>query len=336
MRRTRMIGEAPGAGAAPRRKLERCRICGGVLGGSLLVREMMFGTRERFLYDQCTDCGCLQIDDFPQDIARHYPGGYYSYDQRRHPRLKRLRRGRRRRWILSAPRAVSALMAFFSGSDELFHMYRRLGLTLGSQLLDVGAGSGGHVLELRDAGVADAMGLDPFLAQDVEWEGRVLVHRKALEDMTGAFDFVTFHHSLEHMPGPVEALSQAKRLLAPGGQVLVRIPTVSSEAFERYREHWVNLDAPRHFFLHSHGSLEIAALKVGLKVSRLWCDSTAMQFMASEQYQRDIPLMDPRSAAAGKGAGLFSRAQRKDYARWAAELNRNLRGDTICALLCAA
>lgn len=296
----------------------------------------MFGTRERFLYHQCTNCGCLQIDEFPQDIARHYPGGYYSYDQRRHPRLKRLRRGWRRQCILSAPRAVSALMAFSSGSDDLFHMYRRLGLRLDSRLLDVGAGSGGHVLELRDAGVADAVGLDPFLAQDVEWEGRMLVHRKAVEDMIGVFDFVTFHHSLEHMPEQVEALSQAKRLLAPGGQVLVRIPTVSSEAFERYGEHWVNLDAPRHFFLHSHRSLEIAALKVGLKVSHLWCDATTMQFMASEQYQRDIPLMDPRSTAAGKGAELFSRAQRKDFARRTVELNRNMRGDTICALLCAA
>jgi len=170
----------------------------------------------------------------------------------------------------------------------------------------------------------------------VEWEGRVLVHRKAIEKMIGAFDFVTFHHSLEHMPGQVEALSEAKRLLAPGGQVLVRIPTVSSEAFEHYREHWVNLDAPRHFFLHSHRSLEIAASNVGLKVSRLWCDSTAMQFMGSEQYQRDIPLMDPRSAAAGKGAKLFSRGQRKYYTCRAADLNRTFRGDTMCALLCAA
>jgi SAM-dependent methyltransferase len=299
----------------------------------MVVREMMFGTREEFCYHQCADCDCLQIDVIPEDIGRHYPADYYSYDLRRHHLLKRCRRGLRRRWILTAPGAAAAVLGAFSHSDQLFHMYRRLGLKLGSQLLDVGAGSGGHVLELRDAGVAGAIGLDPFLKDNVVLRGETLVYRKALEDMAGAFDFVTFHHSLEHMPGQVEALSQAKRLLAPGGQVLVRIPTVSSEAFERYREHWVNLDAPRHFFLHSHRSLEIAASKTGLKVSRLWCDSTAMQFMASEQYLRDIPLIRARSASTGKGGELFSSTERKEYARRTAELNRNLRGDTICAVL---
>jgi SAM-dependent methyltransferase len=207
-------------------------------------------------------------------------------------------------------------------------------MQLGCRLLDVGAGSGGHVLELRDAGVAGAIGLDPFLRENVVLQGETLVYSKALDEITGAFDLITFHHSLEHMQGQVEALSQAKRLLAARGQVLVRIPTVTSEAFERYREHWVNLDAPRHFFLHSHRSLEIAGSKAGLKVSRLWCDATAVQFTSSEQYLRDIPLIDQRSASPGTGRELFSNAQRREYARRTAELNRNLRGDTICAVLC--
>jgi len=312
-----------------------CRVCGGRLARGLRVREMMFGTREQFGYHQCAECGCLQIDEIPADIGRHYPEQYYSYDSRRQSRATRLRRGARRRWILAAPRAVVALIGLLSRSDELFHVYRKLGVKPGSRLLDVGAGSGKHVRELRDAGV-DALGVDPYLREDVSFEGRLLVRKAALREMTGKFDFISFHHSLEHMPAQAEVLAQARRLLAAGGRILVRVPTVTSEAFDLYQENWVNLDAPRHFYLHSHRSLEIVAAKAGLKLERLWCDSLGMQFMGSEQYRMDIPLMDPRSAAMAKGATLFSAAQREEYENRSRTLNRAMRGDALCAVMRAA
>ena len=40
---------------------------------------MMFGTRERFAYFECSACGCLQIETVPADMARHYPDNYYSF-----------------------------------------------------------------------------------------------------------------------------------------------------------------------------------------------------------------------------------------------------------------
>lgn len=312
---------------------DSCRLCSGEFEGHLLVREMMFGTRETFNYRQCKSCGCLQIETIPKDIARHYGGAYYSYDLRRHASLKRWRRGLRRRWTMVAPEWVTSLLGLISSQDPLFRIYRALGLKQNNRLLDVGTGSGGHVLDLQDAGIAEAIGIDPFLSKDVILDGRVLVHKKSIAEMTGEFDLITFHHSLEHMPDQFEALSHARRLLVPSGCVLVRIPTVTSDAFESYREHWVNLDAPRHFFLHSHRSLELVAARAGLALDRLWCDSTDMQFMGSEQYMNDIPLTDARSAAVTKRGGLFSRSQRRDYARKAEQANAALRGDSICAVL---
>ena len=151
--------------------------------------------------------------------------------------------------------------------------------------------------------------------------------------MAGQFDFITFHHSLEHMPDQIKPLVQASRLLSESGKILVRIPTVTSEAFEQYGADWVALDAPRHFFLHSHRSIEIAAGKAGLRVDDLWCDSSEMQFMGSEQYRKDIALNDSRSAAFGRRGELFGRSQRRSYRRRSRELNRLLRGDSICVLL---
>ncbi len=313
-----------------------CRICGGEFGRELNVREMMFGTRETFRYRQCSECECLQIEAIPQDIYRFYGKNYYSYDAKRHKKWKRRRRGARRRVVITGPWLAMALLRLFSSPDPVFRIYREMAIRLNYKLLDVGAGSGGHVLELRDAGLAGAVGLDPFIEEDIIVDGKILVYQRPLEEMTGAFDLITFHHSLEHMPNQLNALTEARRLLAPRGRVLVRIPTVSSEAFETYRENWVNLDAPRHFFLHSHKSLKLVAARAGLTVDRLWCDSTDMQFMASEQYLHDIPLMDERSVAINRRSGMFSSSQRREYANKAERVNHLLRGDCICAEMSAA
>ena len=69
----------------------------------------------------------------------------------------------------------------------------------------MGAGSGGHVLELRDAGIAGAIGPDPFLKQDVVVDGETLVYRRTPKEMTGTLDLITFQHSLEHMAQQIEA-----------------------------------------------------------------------------------------------------------------------------------
>ncbi len=297
---------------------------------------MMLGMGGEFAYCQCEACGCLQIEHVPEDIARYYPDGYYSYALSSLSPRKRRRRGARRRLVLAGPRALLPLLRLLSPADGMFHVYRQMGMRLTSRVLDVGAGAGTHVLELRDAGVPEAVGIDAFIGGDTIFESRRLVQKATLGELTGTFDFITFHHSLEHMPHQIEVLAQARRLLAADGQVLVRIPTVTSEAFETYRENWVGLDAPRHFFLHSHESLKLAAARGGLRLVRLWCESTAMQFMGSEQYIKNITLMDPRSAARDKRSSLFTPAQRKAYERRAAELNRLLRGDIIGAVFRAA
>lgn len=322
---------APAAGTAP-----HCRLCGGTIARTLDVREMMFGTREHFAYELCAACGCLQIATIPADIARHYPPGYYSFAVKPPGTLKRLRRRLKRSPILAAPHPVAGWLKRAFPRDRLLHLYRDIGVTTADRILDVGTGSGEHVLALRDAGVSKAVGLDPYVDADIMDGGGVLVHKRDLGAMTGEFDLVTFHHALEHVPDQVQSLAQARARLGARGRILVRVPCVSSWAFEQYGTNWVNLDAPRHFCLHSHQSMGIAAAKAGLVIDRLWCDATGMSFMGSEQYRRDIPLTDPRSFTRNKRGSIFSESERAEFERRATMLNAALRGDFICVLLSAA
>src|SRR3981081_1458949 len=60
-----------------------CRICGGRELGHLTAREMMFGRREEFPYQECRSCGCVQISEYPKNIGDYYPADYYSYEDSR-------------------------------------------------------------------------------------------------------------------------------------------------------------------------------------------------------------------------------------------------------------
>jgi hypothetical protein len=108
---------------------------------------------------------------------------------------------------------------------------------------------------------------------------------------------------------------------------VIRIPTVSSYAWKHYGVNWVQLDAPRHFYLHSLESMRFLVEQAGLKLSEVVYDSTAFQFWASEQYALNIPLYDDRSYAVSPKRSYFTKEQIAAFEKRASELNRTNLGD---------
>lgn len=298
---------------------------------------MMFGTRERFPYFQCRQCDCLQIAEFPMDMARHYPPDYYSFsavEAGPQPLWKRRLKAMALRHRLEGKGFLGGLVSRFVPLPATVEQwFAPAGIRTDSAILEVGCGQGHLMRHLAAIGFKSLTGVDPYVAGDIAYPDGVRIFRRKLEDMQGTFDLVMMHHAYEHMPDPLGVLRQSLRLLNRGGRLLLRIPLVSSEVWNTYGLDWVQLDAPRHFFLHSRKSLELAASKGGFRVDRVIYDSTGFQFWGSEQYRMDLPLFSKGSHALDPAASPFPPERIREWDARALELNRAEAGDQACFIL---
>ncbi len=285
---------------------EGCSICKSGLGKLHEAREMMLGLRGSFPYWECEACGCLSLAAVPTNLGQYYPDNYYSLQKIRKSWTRKLRSR-----IYLSP--LSFLVNWRSRTD--LDVIRRVHLKKSMSLLEVGCGSGRLLAELRELGY-NCRGVDPFVASDIHDHLGLRVERKHLADVQGVFDVILFRHSLEHMP--IESLELARRCLKKDGICVVCIPVIGW-AWREYGPDWVQLDAPRHVFLHTRKSFETHAEQSGFRVEQVVFDSTEFQFWASESYQKDIPLCEARPPA-------FLKKMR--MRRLAAALNRKGEGDT--------
>lgn len=308
-----------------------CRICGR--DGShdrYDAREMMLGTRERFEYFRCAVCGTLQIREIPQDLARYYPSGYYSYawtPESRESPLRRWVRSERDRFLLERRGWIGARAAERWPNAALGAVGHVEGLSKSWRILDVGCGGGVLVDQLHRLGYGGAEGFEPFLDEDVVWPSGARVRHGTLGQHAGDWDLVMMHHAFEHVPDPAATLRGIASLLRSGGRLLLRVPVVPSTAWSRYGRDWVGLDAPRHLHLFTVEGLQRLAAGFGFAPVRTDHDSSEQQFWASEQYRADLPLFDERSWVVHPERSSFSARQITAWRHEAKGLNRSRRGD---------
>ena len=307
-----------------------CEICQNKKGNKIhSVREMMLGFRDKFRYLECEACGCLQLLNPPRDMARYYPSDYTAFcgnERSQIVLLQRIRhylRKRRNQSFLKRQDWFGRLLARRYDHLQL-KAFVRIGARQEARILDVGCGSGTFLMDLKELGYENLLGVDRFIPQSIACSCGVRVMKGALEDLVGtSWDVIMFHHSFEHMPDPARVLQRVVDLLAPGGRCLIRIPVVGW-AWKHYGVNWVQLDAPRHLFLHTETSLRMLAGAVGLDVQNVSYDSNEYQFWVSELYMRDVTLASVRMRAP---RNVFSKSTLRDFRSRAARLNSERRGD---------
>lgn len=316
----------------------RCRICGNAEGNTRFVaREMMFGLRDEFEYFQCASCGCLQIGEVPADLSKYYPADYYSFHQpvntRPHSAFKYLLKRQRLKYSLGEKTFLGRFFTRVYEKPWFIDWLTKARVKIDDSILDVGCGDGFLLGELQDAGFRHLTGIDPSIERDICYANGVRLLKQRLEDVEGQFDFIMLHMSFEHLPNPLSDLRQLYRLLKPKRSVLIRIPVVPCYAWREYGVNWVQLDPPRHLYIHTAESIKLLADQVGFEVTDIVYDSTEFQFWGSEQYLRDIPLRSENSYSENPEGSSFSQEQIDLYKAKAGELNKVNDGDQACFYL---
>lgn len=309
-----------------------CPACdNGTARGPIEAREMMLGLRDEFTYYQCEECSTLFLDDPQQDMDRYYPRDYYSMRPPDTSPRSRLPFRLITQVMLTLPAPALEWLASRIDLKPQFVRYLA-GLDIGfdDPIADIGSGEGRLLRRMASCGFTDLSGFDPFVRHDRD-EGPIRIRRSDIHEIEDSFRLVMFNHSLEHVPDPLAALKAARSLVTPDGAILVRLPVVN-RAWDLYGTDWVALDPPRHITVPSPRGMELLAERAGLKVERVFYDSTSFQFWASERYVRDIPLQCDEDQLPVEVRDSEAANERK----WTAEsreLNRQRRGDTAGFIL---
>lgn len=318
-------------------KSMKCKICNTSSETELFeVKEMMFGYRDKFIYFQCPHCECLQISEIPSDISKYYPSNYYSFNANNVHGLKSTIKGIirkiRNNYAFNNKGFIGKIIYIYY-PNYVLKLMSEIKLNKENSILDVGCGSGALLYDLKELGFKKLLGVDPFIEKDILYQNNLKIQKKSVHQVDGKWDMIMLHHSFEHVADPLETLESVSKLLNNDGICLIRVPTASSFAWQHYKENWVQLDAPRHYFLHSVKSIHYLAEKVNLTVEKIVYDSTDFQFWGSEQYIKNIPLTDSNSLFVNSKSSVFSHNEIQNFKDKTAKLNQENNGDTFAVFL---
>ncbi|RPI59868.1 MAG: class I SAM-dependent methyltransferase, partial [Ignavibacteriales bacterium] len=305
-----------------------CKICNHNSKNQILnVREMYFGTRELFEYLECSNCGCLQLLNTPKDYAVHYPKDYFTFQQKHEGKIKSILNRYRDKAAMGDKSFLGNILYKKFGEPTYITRLKVVGVGLNDSILDVGCGQGILLHKMKESGFDNVFGIDPFIDETIVYKNGLKILKKDLSDMVGVYDLIMFNHSFEHMENPLQVMKKSNELLKLNRTLLIRIPVADSYAFNHYKENWCSLDAPRHLYLHTKKSIKLLAEQSGFEVKKISYDSRSWQLWGSEQYTKNISLLDDRSYYISPKNSIFTKNQIDEFEKKTIELNKNSEGD---------
>lgn len=128
----------------------------------------------------------------------------------------------------------------------------------GARLLDVGCGSGGFLATMQRLGwQVEGSDFDPVAVRAAQARGLSVREGDLLElgYADQSFDALTMRHLIEHVYQPLELLQEARRILKPGGQLVLLTPNTLSWGHRHFGADWRGLEPPRHIQLFNNRNI---------------------------------------------------------------------------------
>jgi SAM-dependent methyltransferase len=213
---------------------------------------------DSFLAVRCRRCGLVYLNPRPDnsELDRIYPPDYHAFN-------------------------------FSEGEFGFVYKVRRrlearrlldccAGLDADARVLDIGCGDGFHLDLLREFGKPGwrLEGVDSS-ARAAEAAARrgLTVHRSFVQDCPvppESVDLALMIATIEHVDRPPEVLAAVRRLLKPGGRVVIVTDNAASPDARLFQgRHWGGYHFPRHWNLFTAATLRALAAKAGLDVDSL-------------------------------------------------------------------
>ncbi|MBS1105175.1 MAG: putative S-adenosylmethionine-dependent methyltransferase [Deltaproteobacteria bacterium] len=199
----------------------------------------------------CTECGTGRMHPLPSEaeLREFYPPEYYGNLGTK----------------FSAP--IEFLVRWVGDRHAAFLANR---LPFGGRVLDVGCGRGVLLGSLVDCGI-EAYGFEVSEAavRGADSRAKICVAAR-LEDAgypDAYFDGVILWHVLEHIRDPRSTLETIRRILRPGGRLVVAVPDFGSPQARWAGPAWFHLDLPRHLYHFPLTALRRLLERTGFEVS---------------------------------------------------------------------
>ncbi len=237
-----------------------CILCGR-RGEPRFAKADKFPPHERFGVVRCPACGLRWVSPRPEPeaLARYYPDTY-SWKPPAEAETE------------SAVRRAERWYRFHLLRFEVRQLVRGASLSPGQAVLDIGCSSGDRLLAMQEAGLVPA-GVELGPAADYARDRLGLdVRRARLPEAgfgPGRFHAVTLYNVLEHLPDPRAVLAEARRLLVPGGRLVVQVPNGRSLQARLFGRRWAAVDVPRDLWYWTPALLGRLLEAEGFRVTRV-------------------------------------------------------------------
>lgn len=239
-------------------------------------KDRQFNLPGRFDVVRCRKCGLVYLPLAPSksEISLYYPSNYGPHQA---PIVDITNSPRMRIW-----RKYIKLF----GGDAFSEVFSLENMPKG-KVLDIGCGKGEYLKELQIKNW-ETYGIDisPSAAKECKKYGLKIFVGELIEATfpDGHFDAITMRHSIEHMHQPSEVLMEIHRILKDNGILLIEVPNINSIEAKIFKEHWYQIDCPRHIYHFSPKTIKLLLNNNGFRMLQITHDPSPKQLVGSIDY----------------------------------------------------